>query len=87
MANPGVQSRFDPWVEKEPSAGLMVACDELVAVETGLWRLVDMLCQSRRTAKFDAERFHFAVEPLLYRLRQAHERVDRSRQKAFSPQA
>lgn len=87
MANPSVQSRFDPWVEQNPSAGLVVAHDELDAVERGLWGVVDMLCQNRKTAKFDADNFNFAVEPLLYRLRQARELLDRSRQRAFPPKA
>ena len=81
MANPGVQSFFNPEIEGDPHSGLVIAHDELRAVEEGLWGLMNLICDGRKMVKVNTEQFHFAVEPLLHRLGSANRLMDRARQR------
>lgn len=86
MANPAVQSRFDGWVEGDPAAGLITAYDELRAVEDGLNGLMNLIGErGGKTVRVDRNAFHFAMEPIYFRLRAANELLDRARRQIYPP--
>lgn len=82
MAALNVQGRFDDEIERDPMAALLLSGDELLAVEQGLWGLIDLLCSKKpEKIRIDTDHFYFTVEPLLHRMEAARELADRARRR------
>ncbi|MDD3676524.1 hypothetical protein [Thauera propionica] len=80
MAAVNIQGRFDDEIERDPHVALLVSGDELLAVEQGLWGVMNLLCSDKpKKIRIDTDHFHFAVEPLLHRLEAARQLADRAR--------